>query len=72
MGDDEVDGFVPTSLKDLTRDRWLNEMIGPLLHAQPDAWFVMVADAVAQTMIGGSCMTLHINKMRKRSTRLKQ
>jgi len=64
MGDDEVDGFVPTSLKDLTRDRWLNEMIGPLLHAQPDAWFVMVADAVAQTMIGGSCKIADLNRRR--------
>lgn len=64
MGDDEVEGFVPTSLKDLTRDRWMNEMIGPLIAQNPDAWFIMVADTVAQSMIGGSCRIGDLNKNR--------
>eukprot|EP00658_Telonema_sp_P-2_P003236 TRINITY_DN1118_c0_g1_i15.p1 TRINITY_DN1118_c0_g1~~TRINITY_DN1118_c0_g1_i15.p1 ORF type:complete len:669 (-),score=214.05 TRINITY_DN1118_c0_g1_i15:284-2290(-) len=55
MEDQDVDAFVPTSLKELTKNRWMKEMIGPLLQDNADAWFIMVADEVSMQMIGSSC-----------------
>eukprot|EP00656_Telonema_subtile_P002879 TRINITY_DN11314_c0_g1_i1.p1 TRINITY_DN11314_c0_g1~~TRINITY_DN11314_c0_g1_i1.p1 ORF type:complete len:661 (-),score=154.81 TRINITY_DN11314_c0_g1_i1:208-2190(-) len=53
--EEDPDLFEPTSLIELTKNRWMSDMVAPLLFDNPDAWFIMVADEVATQMLGASC-----------------